>query len=81
MNLHARAILPLLCLIIIGLCADASADWPPDGVTVAEPDPPGTFRNYPRIVLDGAGGMIIAWSDNSPDGMRPSSTSKRPTGV
>ncbi len=38
-----------------------TGQWPEDGVAVC-PTPPG-FQIIPRIVSDGAGGTIIAWTD------------------
>ncbi len=42
------------------LDADGNRLWPADGIVVA---PSGTHQSNPRIAADGAGGVLIAWTD------------------
>ncbi len=46
--------------------AGGALSWAEDGVAVAETD--WNFRVWPQLALDGAGGVIVAWSDNFSDG-------------
>jgi hypothetical protein len=50
----------LASLTLILVPAFLQAEWPYDGVVVCNENGP---QNTPKVVYDGAGGAIIAWTD------------------
>ena len=65
MNRHLIwAVVAVLVSLIAG-SAPSRASWPPDGILVCGAE---NLQSNPKIVSDGAGGMIVAWQDErSPD--------------
>ena len=61
--LHTGLLLPVVAL---ALCAasEALAAWPSDSTTNVLVSTTAALQDYPAIVSDGAGGAIVAWSDD-----------------